>query len=124
MFSIVLIQIAQKLLRDHVGLSDLPSLCAVSCKQMLVRRLKQKAVQQGRRPALIVVLPAVIAFYCRMQLCFEFPRRSDETASAGMSPEPWDRRRPNYNRPDFAAVFPPAAPSPAGRPRPGAYPDV
>ena len=73
MFSIVLIQIAQKLLRDHVGLSDLPSLCAVSCKQMLVRRLKQKAVQQGRRPALIVVVPAVIALHCRMQLCFEFP---------------------------------------------------
>ena len=41
-----------------------------------------------------------------------------------LSPEPWDRRHPNYNRPDFAAVFPPAAPSPAGRLRPGAYPDV
>ena len=72
MFSIVLIQIAQKLLRDHVGLSDLPSLCAVSCKQMLVRRLKQKAVKQSGRPALIVVLPAVVALHCRMQLRFEF----------------------------------------------------
>ena len=40
---------------------------------MLVRRLEQKAVQQGGRPALIVVLPAVIAFYCRVQLGFEFP---------------------------------------------------
>ena len=40
---------------------------------MLVRRLEQKAVQQCGRPALIVVLPAVIAFYCRVQLGFEFP---------------------------------------------------
>ena len=72
MFSIVLIQITQKLLRDHVGLSDLPSLCAVFGKQMLVRRLKQKAVKQSGRPALIVVLPAVVALHCRMQLRFEF----------------------------------------------------
>ena len=41
-----------------------------------------------------------------------------------LSPEPWDHRHPDYSRPDFSAVFPPAAPSPAGRLQPGAYRDA
>ena len=68
---IVLVQIAQELLRGHIGLAELFSFGTVLREQMLMRRLKKKAVQQCGGSALVVLLAAVIAFHGSAELCLE-----------------------------------------------------